>query len=456
MKRNWVPDSLVLIFAMIVGAQLLSYVVPSGEYERVAVGTHSQVVPGSFSLVEAERLPGYAFLTAIPRGMAAASDIIFLVFIVGGTLGVVRATGTIDGLLAATLRRFGHSPGLLIAGTMTTFALGSATVGMAEEFIPLVPVLVAMCIAMEMDALVAVALVSVATGIGYGSAALNPFTVVIAQDIAGLPIYSGQLFRWCLFAVCIAVGIHHVHRYARSVHADASRSLMTGLDVEATHELAQHAELTPRRTALLAIFGVGIALFVVGVALWQWYLDELSAVFLAVALAAVFLGPLTPNHAAREFGKGAAELTVAALLVGFARSIEVVLDDAVIKDTVVHGVAGLLDGLPTTLAAVGMMAVQSTCNFFIPSGSGQAFVTMPIMAPLADLTGVTRQTAVLAYQFGDGFTNMLVPTNAVLMGYLAMAQVPFVRWVRFVVPVLAKLLVIAALALIVAVVTGYS
>lgn len=455
MKRNWVPDSLVLIFAMIVAAQLLSYVVPSGEYQRVAEGTHSQVVPGSFAPVDADRLPAYAFLTAIPRGMAAAGDIIFLVFIVGGTLGVVRATGTIDGLLAATLRRFGHSPGLLIAGTMTTFALGSSTIGMAEEFIPLIPVLVAMCVAMEMDALVAVALVSVATGIGYGAAALNPFTVVIAQGIAGLPIYSGQLFRWCLFVVCIAVGIDHVYRYARRVHADSSRSLMAGLNVEPTHEFVQHAELTPRRTALLVVFGVGIAIFVVGVALWQWYLDELSAVFLAVTIVAAILGPLTPNQVAREFGKGAAELTMAALLIGFARSIEVVLDDAVIKDTVVHGIAGLLQGLPTTLAAVGMMLVQSACNFFIPSGSGQAYVTMPIMAPLSDLVGVSRQTAVLAYQFGDGFTNMLVPTNAVLMGYLALAQVPFVRWFKFVVPVLAKLLVIAALAMVVAVVTGY-
>ena len=171
-------------------------------------------------------------------------------------------------------------------------------------------------------------------------------------------------------------------------------------------------------------------------------------------MLAALLGGLSPNFAARKFSIGAAELTSAALVIGFARTIEVVLDDAVIKDTVIHGIASTLEGLPPAAAAVGMLGVQSVFNFLIPSGSGQAYVTMPIMAPLADLTGVGREAAVLAYQFGDGFTNMIVPTNALLMGMLALGRVPYPRWFRFVMPLLGKIYVVAAAALVLVVTLG--
>ena len=199
----------------------------------------------------------------------------------------------------------------------------------------------------------------------------------------------------------------------------------------------------------------GIGLFVYGVGAHEWYLTELTAVFLGMALAAAVVARLAPNRVAGAFCTGAAELTTTAIIVGFARTIQVVLTDGQVIDTIINTLATPLQAFPGQVAAVGMLVVQTLCNFFIPSGSGQAYVTMPIMAPIADLTGVTRQTAVLAYQFGDGFTNMLVPTNALLMGMLTLARIPYQRWLRFVGPLLVKLYLVAIVALIVAVQLGY-
>ena len=454
MTSSRFPDSLVLIFALIVGAQLVSYVLPAGLYERVEVDGRRQVVAGSFHTTDAEPLAPFAFLTAIPRGMAEAADIIFFVFIVGGAIGVIRATGAIDALLGTAVKRFGKSPGVLIGGTLTLFALGSSTIGMAEEYMPFIPVLVAMCLALKMDAVVALSVVYVGAGIGYGCAALNPFTVVIAQRIAEVPLYSGQMIRWGLLALCLAIGIHHVLRYARRVVSDPRQSLVADVDFSRGFELPEDVPFTAGRRAVLISFLLATVLFVFGVARWGWFLIELGAVFIGLTLLAALLGGLSPNRVAREFSAGAAALTSAALVIGFARTIEVVLDDAAIKDTVIHGITSTLEGLPAAAAAVGMLGVQSAFNFLIPSGSGQAYVTMPIMAPLADLTGVGREAAVLAYQFGDGFTNMIVPTNALLMGMLALGRVPYPRWFRFVMPLLGKIYVVAAAALVLLVTLG--
>ena len=445
------PDSIVLIFLLIVLAQAASYVIPAGEFEREG----RQVIEGTYHAVEAEPLPPLTFLTAVPAGLAAAQEIIFFVFLVGGVIRVVRATGAIDAVIGWAISRLGARPAWLVAGMVALFSLGSSTVGMAEEYMPFVPILVAMCLALKLDAVVAVGIIYVGAGVGYACAAVNPFTVLIAQDIAGLELTSGQLVRWLLLVVCLAVGVQHILRYAARVRSDPARSLVADVDYTGGFERPEGVRFTGRRAAVIAILVGGIGLFVYGVAARGWYLVELSAVFLGIGLLAALVGRLGPNGAARAFLDGAAEMTATALLIGFARTIEVVLSDARVIDTIIQALAAPLGALPAHAAAVGMLAAQTICNLFIPSGSGQAYVTMPIMAPLADLTGVTRQTAVLAYQFGDGFTNMLVPTNALLMGILGLARIPYQRWVAFVVPLLVKLYLIAGLALVAAVQLGY-
>jgi uncharacterized ion transporter superfamily protein YfcC len=447
-----------------VGA-LLERWVASGEWPSAAevaawkaarAGDRQRVLRGTWRELErAEPLPWYASFTKIPVGMMAAGEIIFFVFIIGGVIAVMRATGAIDALICRSLRAFGHRPVLLIGGTTALFALGSSAIGMAEEYLPFVPILVTMGLAMRMDAVVALGIVYVGAGVGYGCAALNPFTVVIAQDIAGLQTYSGQWYRWLLLVLCLAVGVHHLMRYARRVVADPSRSLVADVDYSSGFEMPADVALTPARMLVLALFVGGIVLFVYGVSAHEWYLTEMSAIFLGIGVLAAIVGRIGVNRTASEFCKGAAELSTTALLIGFARTIQVVLDDGRIIDTVIHGIAGSLDQLGSHAAAIGMLAVQTVCNLFIPSGSGQAYVTMPIMAPVADLTGVTRQSAVLAYQFGDGFTNAVVPTNPVLMGMLALSRIPYQRWLRFIVPLLVKIYVIAIAALCLAVAIEY-
>jgi uncharacterized ion transporter superfamily protein YfcC len=457
-SRFRVPHTLVLLFAMIAGAVVLTYVLPAGAFERVE-NEHGrqQVVAGSYHATPDHPRPSPLLVfTAIPRGLHAAAEIIFLIFIVGGAFAVLRRTGAVDALLGAALRGLGHRPLLLVAGGIALFIAGSSTIGMAEEYLPFVPVLVALALALRYDAVVGVGIVTVGYAIGYGTATINPFTVLIAQEVAGVPPGSALGFRLALAALFFVVGVHHVWRYAVRVRQDPARSLVADVAPPLVGSPQDAPAVSRTHLAALFVAVAALALLVWGLSAQGWYLVEMSALFLALALALALVARLSADDAARTFGEGAAELTMTALLVGFARAIQVVLDEGGVIDTIVHGLSIPLQALGPSLAAVGMFAVQSAINLFIPSGSGQAYVTMPIMAPLADLVGISRQVAVIAFQFGDGFTNILVPTNPVIIGILSVAGVPYERWLRFVVPFMLKVWLVGSLALVAAVWLGVS
>jgi uncharacterized ion transporter superfamily protein YfcC len=452
-----VPNTLVLLFGMIVAALVLTYVLPAGRFERVE-NEHgrTQVVPGSYAVTPEVAAPSpLAVFTAVPRGLEAAAEIIFFVFIIGGAFAVLRGTGAVDAMLGAALRRLGHRPLLLVLGGVVLFAAGSATIGMAEEYLPFVPVLVVLALALGYDAVVGVAIVMIGYSVGYGVAMINPFTVLIAQDVAGVPPVSGLWFRLALAAVFLPLGVHHVWQYATRVRRDPSASLVADTVPSVSADSAHDAPaLTGTHKLVLALVAVALAGLIWGLTQRGWYLVEMSALFLVLTIVMAAVARIGPDRTAKMFGEGAAELTMTALLIGFARAIQVVLDDGGVIDTIVHGLSVPLQTLGPSLAAVGMFMVQSLTNLFIPSGSGQAYVTMPIMAPLADVVGVSRQVAVLAFQFGDGFTNILVPTNPVTIGILAIAGVPYERWLRFVVPFMLKVWVVGSIALVAAVWLG--
>lgn len=456
-----VPHTLVLLFGMIVLAYTLTWILPQGEFEKFT-NDHGreQVVPGTYKVLEKpERLQPQTIVSVIPHGFEKVAEIIFFVFIVGGAFGVLRATGAIDALIGVLLPMFGRRSWLFIGGGMLLFAMGSSTIGMAEEYLPFVPILLALAIGLGFDSVTAIGVLCIGYGVGYGTAALNPFTVLIAQDVAGVTPTSGWGLRVALTGVFGAVGFHHLWSYASRVHADPSQSLVADLQTSSTHEERETIPFSWLHGLVIGVCAAGLALMVYGLSElsgWGWYVKELGAVFLALALLLALLGRLQPSTAAREFCAGASELTTTALLIGFANSILLVLQEGKIIDTIVNGVAQPLQSIGTAGAAVGMLFFQSLCNLFIPSGSGQAYVTMPIMAPLADLSGITRQVAVLAYQFGDGFTNILVPTNAVLIGILTMAGIPYDRWLRFIFPFMVKVWIVGSVVLMVAVWTGYS
>ncbi|MCR9246045.1 MAG: TIGR00366 family protein [bacterium] len=425
---------------------------------KSSVSGRTSVVPGSYERIEdAESLPWHAALTSVPKAFTDhdTSSIIFFVFIVGGVIGILRATGAIDAVIGKAIQGFANQPVLLIAVMTLLFAVGSSTIGMAEEYMPFIPLLVTLCLALRMDAIVALGVVYIGAGVGYGCAALNPFTVLVAQGIAGVEPTSGWLFRVVFMLAAVGVGVLHITRYARRIQQNPEASLVRDVDYSEGYEMPADTALTFPRFLVLVAFVSVIVLFVYGVANWDWYFNELMAVFLGLGIVGAILTQLSPNLAAKKFCEGAAEMTTTALLIGVAKTIGVVLTDGQVIDTVIHGIAEAISGFGAFAASIGMLGVQCVTNFFIPSGSGQAYVTMPIMAPLADLTGVSRQTAVLAYQTGDGFMNMIVPTNALLMGMLALGRVPYGRWVRFIVPLLVQLVVLTIVAMFIASLIGY-
>jgi uncharacterized ion transporter superfamily protein YfcC len=453
-----VPHTLVLLFAIMILAWLATWLLPQGSFERAPdEAGRMVVVPGSYTAVdERVTLPPWSLLTAVPRALGAAQLIIFFLFIVGGTIAVLRATGMIDAVLGAILRRIGHSPLTLISLGVLIFATGSSLLGASLEYIPFAAVLVALCLAMRMDAMTAIGIMVVGYGIGYGVAIMNPYTVMVAQPIAGVELLSGLWYRLLLFLPFLALGIHHVWAYSRRVQRDPAQSLMAGLADAPTAAETEYPPLTGRRLIVAVLTLGALILMVVGISGYGWYLIEVGAVWLGLAIVAGLIGGLDLDGTANRFGQGAAELAVAALLVGFARAISLLLEDGQVLDTIVYGLSIPLQQVGPEVASVGMLALQTLLNFFIPSGSGQAFATMPIMAPLADVVGVTRQVAVLAFQFGDGFSNMILPTNIVLMAILGVAGIPYDRWLRFAMPLLLKLLLLAAVALVIAVRIGYS
>ena len=452
-----VPHTLVLLFSMMVFALILTYVLPQGKFQTTENDEgRSVVIPNSYEkYTEKTLLSPWDLFTVLPKAFTDSQGIIFFVFIIGGALAVVKSTGTIDAFLGKLLEKFGSRPQILIVLSMLVFSIGSSTLGMAEEYLPFITVLIALCLGMKMDIISAVGIMVVGYGVGYGVAAINPFTVMIAQEIAEVPPTSGMWYRIVLLVPFFLVGWHHVQKYAISVQKDPTRSLMFNVENGQGHAETTYPKLTKMHGLILLLTLLALVLIVYGISNWHWYLTELGAVFFGLAVLVTIVNRINPSKAATIFGIGASELTMTALLIGFARSIALLLEEGQVLHTIVNALAIPLQKTGPELASVGMYMFQSVLNFFIPSGSGQAFVSMPLMAPIADLTGVSRQIAVLAYQFGDGFTNMLVPTNAVLMGIIGIAGIPYDKWFKFIIPLMVKFWIIGSIALVIAVWIGY-
>jgi uncharacterized ion transporter superfamily protein YfcC len=456
-KNLRVPHTLVLLYGMVVLAYLLTLFLPAGLFEtQINDHGHEVVVPGTFAVIgDSGVLPLWSLFTVIPRGLESAQGIIFFVFIIGGALAVIRATGALDAALARVLNRFGGQPALLILMGMLAFAVGSSTIGMAEEYIPLVAILITLCVGMRMDTVAAVGIMVVGYGVGYGTAVMNPFTVLVAQEVAGLTPVSGLGFRLAIFLPFFVLGFIHVLRYAGKVRNDPASSLVADIPEAQPPESPSSEAISGRQKLVLLVTVATLVLVVWGIKQHQWYFIELGGIFFALAVVTGLIYGMQADDMARHFVQGAGELVATALVIGFARAIEITLSDGQVLHTIIHGLSQPLVVVGAELSAIGMLLIQSVLNFFIPSGSGQAYVTMPIMAPISDIVGVSRQVAVLAYQMGDGFMNMVVPTNAVLMGILGICGIPYGRWFRFIWPLMLQLLLLGSLAMVVAVLIGY-
>jgi uncharacterized ion transporter superfamily protein YfcC len=459
-SKSRVPHTLVLMLAVMTAALVLTWILPAGRFatETTASG-HRAVIPGTFTRLEdSPLLMPWHLVTVVPRAMVDAGPVIFFVLIAGGVVAVLRKTGAVDAAIDRLLRRSRERLAPLLFGTLFTFGLLSATVGMGEEYLALLGTLVLLCAALRLDAVTAVGILMIGHGVGFAVAPFNPFTVLVAQRIAGLPPGSGAGYRLLLIVPMFAVAFHYLYRYAAAVRADPGASVIADLSANRTTTpltTRVDTELTTRRKLVLLACAVTLAALVWGIVGRGWYLQELSALLLALGIVTVIIARLPSNDAANAFTAGAAELAGTALLVGLARSIVLILEDGAVLDTVINGVAWPLSHVPAEASAVGMLLAQSALDFFIPSGSGHAFATMPVLAPVGDLVGVSRQVTVLAFQLGDGLMNMIIPTNPVLMAMLGAAGVPYGRWLRFIGPLLVRLLAVSAIALVLAVAIGY-
>jgi uncharacterized ion transporter superfamily protein YfcC len=476
LARLRIPHVFILLSCIILVVSILTYIVPSGRYERteVTVGqlTRTVMIPGTYeripkhvsfeSITLGEDVEGMAtpvslagLISAIPRGLESVADIVFLIFICGGVISIINHTGTITAILQALLRKFRHSGTGLTIVLMIAGAIGGSTIGMGEELIPLVPVFLLVARQLGYDRVFGFVLVFLGADIGFSAATTNPFTVQIAQGIAEVPLGSGLPFRVLFLFVILTTSIIYVLRYERKIRKDPSSALVPfGEDGESSGE----TETVRLRPAHIWILVQAVVIFAVTLYLMQvrgWWLNEMSGGFILMGVIAVLISRITVSEAVGAFTKGLREMVVAALVVGFARGIQVVLSDGQILDTIIHYAANLLRNTSSVVAAEGMLVFQSILNFFIPSGSGQAAVTMPLMAPLSDILGVTRQTAVFAFTCGDGFSNSIVPTGGVLMGMLALSKIPYEKWLKFMIPLFLILMGWAAVFLAVAVLINY-
>ena len=429
-----VPHTLVLLMGGIALAAALTHLVPAGEYSRrTDEATGRQVVePGTYHAVAASPAGVMDLLRAVPRGIGEAADVIAVVFLVGAAFAVVDRTGALRAAFAALVRRLGSRAWLAIPLCCLLFATGGALENMQEEIIALVPALVLLAARVGGNPLTAVAMSLGSAVVGAAFSPVNPFQVGIAQQIVAIPMFSGFVFRLALLAVALVVWTWAVLRQVRRV---------TGVPVPeaAAPDDARADTWSPRTGVVMACVVGGFVVFLVGQATSGWGFDELSAVFLAVGLLAGIAGGLGLGGTATAFVDGFREMAFAALLIGFARGIFVVLNDGHVIDTLVRALSTPLEGLPPAVAVAGMVGLQTLIHVPVPSVSGQAVLTLPILAPLSDLLQVSRQVTVLAYQTGAGLCDLITPTNGALMAMLAAAGVRYDQWLRLALPFWAAL-----------------
>lgn len=458
MKKGFklkVPNTYLLIFLLLVLIALLTWIIPGGEYERTVVGGREVVIPGTFKFTKSNPQGLFDLFMAPIKGFKEAALIIGFILFVGGSFNILTATGAIDSLIKRLLiwhRRSNFMRSAFIPLLVFLFSFGGATFGMNEEIIPFVLILVPLALALGYDSIVGVAIPLIGAHIGFASAYLNPFNVGIAQGIAGLPLFSGIGYRIICWLISTSIAILFISFYAKKVLNNPTISPVYDLDEERKfkenyQDFNLNQVLSLRHKLVLIIFGLSLIGLIVGVVKFKWFIEEISALFLIMGLLAGLVGRMKIEEIIKSFISGAKDLVGTAIIVALARAVLVISREGKIIDTILYGLTPFIGSSSPILSAQKMFIIQSIINFFIHSGSGQAALTMPIMAPLADLTGVSRQTAILAFQLGE-YTNIIIPTSAVTMGALTMAKVPWERWARWVLPLMIVLFILGLILLI--------
>ena len=425
-----IPNTYVIIALILVLCAVATWFVPGGQYVTAD--------DGSLTYQRVDSVPQtWQVFSAVYHGFVKQAGIIVFILVVGGAFWLLNATGAVT----AGIRRFiglvGKRDRMVLAALTVLFSLAGAVFGMSEETSPFVGIVVPLAVSLGYDAFMGMLVVYVAANVGFSSAFLNPFTVGIAQEMAGLPLFSGlgyRVFCWALLTLALVGFVLLYARHTRKAPEGAVR--------------VEEEPLTRRQGWILAVLGLTVAALIVGVTVWGWYMPEITGLFLVMGIVCGLIAGFDANRIADELIAGAKDILSAALVVGFASGIIVLLQDGKIIDSLLHGLQEGLSDSGAVASVSAMYGIQALINFIIPSATAKAAITIPIMAPFADMVGVSRQAMVLAFQFGDGFTNMITPTSGVLVAALAMARIPYTRWVKWVWKGVVALLLIGLLLLI--------
>lgn len=459
-KKLKMPNALVILFILLIFMAALTYFIPAGQYTRIEGPNGRQMVdPTSFTFIDSKPTSLLGFLSSIPKGFVESASVIAFTLIIAGAFEVIQRTGLLRIMVKKLSTKFSKKSEALIPVLMMVFGFIAAFVGTAELSMVYVPIILPLIISLGFNNIVAVAVPLVATVVGFTAAFTNPFTVGISHQITGLPMFSGMWLRVIVFVIFMIISCIYVIRYAKSIKVDSHTSLQNAMRlgiIEQDMELgSSDEEFTTRHKIIGIVFVLVFAYMVYGVLKKGWGMIEMAGVFVGLGIIAGIIGKMNSDEIVSAFVEGCKSVLAGGILIGVARGVSVIMNDAMIIDTIVYFFAKFLQALPSFLNAIGILIIQTIFNFFVPSGSGKALVTMPIISPLADIVGVNQQVAVLAFQFGDGLTNVFVPTSGYFMATLAIGKVEYTDWVKFYFKLLALLFVLSMIFLVVAQAINY-
>ena len=458
-KKSRFPHVYILLSLLVILAYAATFVVPSGTFERVKdPNTNRTVVQnGSYHVVEKQNLTIMDLPMSLVTGLQRSANIIFFVMLIGGSFQIITRTRIFDAITQMISNKVGDKGTIAIPIVAIFFSVLGFMMGASQEVMIFVPVGIAIARTLGFDAIVGVAMMQLGAMCGFTAGLFNPFNVGVAQGLAGLPLYSGLWMRVICLVVFLAITIAYIVRYAVRVRATPEFSYCRPLELQEKGLTTQVEKIpfTGQHKLILLFLIAGFSLLLWGIREKGWFINEMSAVFFSMGVISGFIGGLRPNEIAEEFAIGTKALTFGSLIIGFATALIVVLEKGMILDTIVNAVFSVVSILPGPLQVVGIYLSQIVINFFIISGTGQAAVVMPILVPLGDLLDISRQTLVLAFQLGDGFTNSFFPTSGTLMAVLSIAKIRYEDWVKFVWPLMLIFTVVCGVLVLFASIVGY-
>lgn len=460
-QKKWykrIPHAVTMLFGIIVLVAILTYILPAGSYERVVLNGRNTVIPDSYKIIPSTPIGILDMFKAFPLGFKAAVEIIFIVLAGGIMFGIMEKTKAVENSVGTLVKKLGSEKQYLIIVIMT-FIYGFLGIAVGyENNIAMVPIAAVLSLALGGDLILAAGISVGAMTIGFGLSPINPYTVGTGHKIAELQMFSGAFLRSILCFIALSIMAYYNIRYFKKITKNPEKSLGKGLDESgiSLSKPIQEYKITLNNWMVISIFLIGLAVIIFGVFNYHWYLNELSAIFLMIALLCGIISRMNGTTLSKTVLEAVSKAAPGAFMVGLATSIKVLMEMGNISDTISYNLALILKDLPLYASAISMSLSQTVINFFIPSGSGQALATLPIMLPLGETLGLTRQITILAFQIGDGLSNLINPTLGGLIAMLSMCRVPLDRWLRFIFPIVMLLTAISFIALIIAVAIGYN